>query len=240
MRRAITAEWGKAWSLRSAWFAPPAAVVLTVVTAATLANDAVYDIEQHRRPATDTLAVLEPLGPAVQLGQLALVALAMVIVTSEYGTGLIRATFLARPRRSDVLVAKTVVATGVGLVAGLVSAAAGRLAARMVLGVHARPGTPVPDCLRLALVVGLACAFTTAAGFVLRSSVGTLTVVFVLFVGLQLLDPRVGDYTPAGAGVAFISGDATTYPSWAGAVVLAVWVVAAQVAAHVLVGRRDA
>ena len=239
MRRAVAAEWGKTWSLRSAWFAPPAAVVLTVLTAATLANDLVLDIAQHRRPATDTSAVLDPLGPAVQLGQLALVALAMVVVTSEYGTGLIRATFLARPRRGDVLAAKTVVATGVGLVAGLGSAAAGWLAARAVLGAHARPGSPVPDCLRLALVVGLACAFTTAAGFVLRSGAATLTVVFVLFVGLQVLDPRVGDWTPAGAGVAFASGDATAYPSWAGAVVLAAWVAAAQVAAYVLVGRRD-
>lgn len=240
MRRAIAAEWGKIWSLPSAWFAAPAAMVLTAATAATLANDFVYDIAQHRRAATDTLAVLEPLGPAVQLGQLALVAFAMVVVTSEYGNGLIRATFLARPRRGDVLAAKTVVALGVGLTAGLASASVGWLVVRVLLGEHGRAGTPVPDCLRLALVSGLACAFTTAVASLLRSGAGTLTVVFLLFVGLQVLDPRIGEYTPAGAGAAFVSGDATAYPSWAGAIVLLAWVVAAQALAHVLLNRRDA
>jgi ABC-2 type transport system permease protein len=240
MRRAIAAEWGKTWSLRATWFGPPAAVLLTVIVALTLANDFVYDIAQHRRPATDRLAVLEPLGAAMQLGQLALVALAMLIVTSEYGNGVIRATFLARPCRRDVLLAKTVVAVVVGLGGGLVSAAVGWWAARLALGSHATLGAPGPDCLRLALVAGLACAFTTAVASVLRSGAGTLTVVFILLVGLQVLDPRVGAYTPAGSAVAFVARDSAQYPWWVGAIVLAGWVLGAQVTAHVLLTRRDA
>ena len=234
MRRALAAEWGKTWSLRSAWFSIPAAVVLTAFTATTLANDFTHDIDERRIPVTDTMPVLDALGPAVQLGQLALIALALLVVTSEYGTGVIRATFLARPRRRDVLLAKTAVAVAVGFAGGLACAVAGWAAARLVLGGHAAPGAAVPACLRLALVAALACALTTALASVLRSAAGTLATVFVVLVGLQILTPPIGEYTPAGAAVSFVSGEAT------GGLVLVIWVLAAQLSAHVLLVRRDA
>ncbi|GAA2639642.1 hypothetical protein [Paractinoplanes durhamensis] len=235
MKNAITAEWGKIWSLRSPWFCIVAAVLLTVGMAATLANDFLYDITQGRLPESETLAVLDPLTQAMQVGQFALVALAMLVVTSEYGTGVIRSTFLARPRRRDVLLAKTAVAAVAGFAAGLASAAAGWAAAALLLGDHAGPGEPVAACLRLSVVAMLACMFTVAAGFLLRSAAGTLTTMFVLLVGLQLVDPRIGQYLPAGAAVAFVAGDGVRN-LW----VLAAWTAAAQLAAGFLLARRDA
>jgi len=235
VRSAITAEWGKTWSLRSPWFCVVAAVLLTAGTASTLANDFVHDIVHGRLPRSETLAVLEPLVPAMQLGQLALVALAVLVVTAEYGTGVIRSTFLARPQRRDVLLAKTAVAAVVGFVAGLGSAAAGWFAAALQLGGHGRPGEPVPACLRLAVVAMLACVFTVAVGFMLRSAAATLTTMFVLLVGLQVLAPRIGEYLPAGAAVAFAAGDGVRH-----LLVLAAWTAAAQLAAGLLLARRDA
>lgn len=235
MRNAFTAEWGKTWSLRSPWWCMVAAVVLTAGMAATLANDFRYDITQGRLPESETLAVLDPLTPAMQLGQLALVALAILVVTSEYGTGVIRSTFLARPRRSDVLLAKTGVAAVVGFAAGLASATAGWAAAAVLLGAHARPADPVAACLRLGVVAMLACVASVAAGFLLRSAAGSLTTMFVLLVGLQLVDPRIGQYLPAGAGVAFAAGDGVR-----NLLVLAAWAGAAQLAAGLLLARRDA
>jgi ABC-2 type transport system permease protein len=235
VRNAIAGEWGKTWSLRSPWFCLIATVLLSTGMAATLANDFLYDIAQGRLPAAETLAVLDPLTQAMQVGQLALIALAMLMVTSEYGTGVIRSTFLARPRRPDVLLAKTAVAAAVGFTAGLASAAAGWAAAALLLGKHARPGEPVAACLRLAVVAMLACMLTVAAGFLLRSAAGTLTTMFVLLVGLQLVDPRIGEYFPAGASVAFAAGDGFRH-----LLVLAAWTVAAQLAAGLLLARRDA
>ena len=232
---AITAEWGKIWSLRSPWFCVVAAVLLTVGMAATLANDFLYDIDQRRLPESETLAVLEPLTQAMQVGQLALVASAMLAVTSEYGTGVIRSTFLARPRRRDVLLAKTAVAAVVGLVAGLASAAAGWAATALLLGDHAQPGEPVAACLRLAVVAMLACMFTVAVGFLVRSAAGTLTTMFVMLVGLQLVDARIGQYLPAGSAVAFAAGDGVRHLG-----VLAAWTAAALLAAGLLTARRDA
>jgi ABC-2 type transport system permease protein len=234
MKRAIAAEWGKIWSLRSPWFCVVAAVLLTVAIAMSLANDFVYDITQHHRPPTDTMPVLDALGPAVQLGQLALVALAMLVVTSEYGTGVIRATFLARPRRTDVLLAKTAVSAAVGGAAGLVAAATGWWAAKAALGTHEAAAPPISGCLRIALTVALACAFTTAVGFLLRSGAGTLTTAFVMLVGLQVLDERVSAYTPAGAATNFMSGD-----TWPALGILLAWVLAAQAAAWILLTSRD-
>jgi ABC-2 type transport system permease protein len=233
--RAFTAEWGKIWSLRSPWFCVVAAVVLTVGLAATLANDFLYDIHQGRLPGSESLAVLDPLTQAMQVGQFALVALAMLVVTSEYGTGVIRSTLLARPRRGDVLLAKTAVAAVVGFVAGLASAAAGWAVAALLLGAHAGPGEPVAACLRLAVVAMLACMFTVAVGFLVRSAAGTLTTMFVLLVGLQLVAARIGQYLPAGAAVAFSAGDGVRH-LW----VLVAWTAAAQLAAALLLARRDA
>ncbi len=233
MRNAITAEWGKTWSLRSPWFCVVAAVLLTVLMSATLANDFRYDLAQGR--VTGTLPVLDPLSAAVQVGQFALVALAMLMVTAEYGTGAIRSTFLARPRRRDVLVAKTLVAAVTGFTTGLVSAAAGWAVAALLLGEHAAPGDPVAACLRLAVVAMLACVLTVATGFLLRSAAGTLTTMFVVLAGLQLIDFRVGQYLPAGASVAFGAGDGVRH-----LLVLIGWALAVQMAAGVLLTRRDA
>src|SRR5262249_29484747 len=54
-------------------------------------------------------------------------------VTSEYGSGLIRTTFAATPRRPRVLAAKAVVVGGVALLAGQVVAFASFLTAQVLL-----------------------------------------------------------------------------------------------------------
>lgn len=232
---AITAEWGKIWSLRSPWFCVVAAVLLTAGIGATLANDFLYDIAQGRLSESETLTVLDPLAPAMQVGQLALVALAMLAVTSEYGTGVIRSTFLARPQRRDVLFAKTAVAAVIGFAAGLASAAAGWAVSALLLGEHVRAGEPVTACLRMAVVAMLACMLTVAAGFLLRSAAGTLTTMFVLLVGLLPVDQRIGQYLPAGAAVAYTTGDGVRH-----LLVLAAWTAAAHLVAGLLLSRRDA
>ncbi|MFI1993026.1 hypothetical protein [Actinoplanes sp. NPDC020271] len=235
MRRAFAAEWGKLWSLRSPWFCVAAALLLTAGTAFTLANDFVYDISLGRVPESETLPVLDPLIQAAQLGRLTLVALAMLLVTSEYGTGVIRSTFLARPQRGEVLLAKTAVAALVGFGAGLTCAIAGWACAALALGSHAAPGDPVASCLRLAVVAAVACAFATGVAFLLRSGVGTLTTMVVLLLGLQLVDERTGVYLPAWAAEDFAAGDGVRH-----LLVLLAWTTVTWLGARLLLVRRDA
>ena len=61
----------------------------------------------------------------MMFAQVTAVVLGAMVVTSEYGSGMIRATLAATPRRGEVLAAKAVVLTGTLLVAGTVTAFAG-------------------------------------------------------------------------------------------------------------------
>lgn len=56
-----------------------------------------------------TIPVLAPGVFGLLLGQLAIITLGVLVITSEYGTGMIRTTFTACPQRSRVLTAKAIV-----------------------------------------------------------------------------------------------------------------------------------
>ena len=53
----------------------------------------------------------------MQAGQAVIVILAVLAVTNEYSTGMIRVTFIAMPRRLEVLAAKATVVGGLSLLA---------------------------------------------------------------------------------------------------------------------------
>src|SRR5439155_200962 len=57
----------------------------------------------------------------VMLGQATVATLAVLMMSSEYSTGMIRVTLAAMPRRPAVLAAKSAVVTGVILVAGAIA-----------------------------------------------------------------------------------------------------------------------
>jgi ABC-2 type transport system permease protein len=61
----------------------------------------------------------------MMFAQVTAIVLGALVVTSEYGTGMIRATLAATPRRGSVLAAKAVVLTGTLFVAGTATAFAG-------------------------------------------------------------------------------------------------------------------
>ena len=114
----------------------------------------------------------------VYLGQVIVALLAVLAVGGEYGTGMIRVTLAATPRRLTVLAAKTVVVTGWALAAGLASVAGSLLAGRLILpghGLSAANGYVVPSLangtdlrafggsvLYLVLIAVLALGVTTA------------------------------------------------------------------------------
>src|SRR3712207_5621199 len=63
----------------------------------------------------------------MMFAQVTAVVLGALVVTTEYGTGMIRATLAATPRRGAVLAAKALVLTETLFVAGTVTAFAGYL-----------------------------------------------------------------------------------------------------------------
>src|SRR3712207_1055451 len=119
----LRAEWVKFWTVRSTPWSLAAMFVLgagltTLVCALSAEALARGDVG-------------EPVGAFVTWGmmfaQVTAVVLGALVVTSEYGTGMIRATLAATPRRGAVLAAKAAVLTSTLFVAGTLTALAGYL-----------------------------------------------------------------------------------------------------------------
>ncbi|MFE9763546.1 ABC transporter permease [Streptomyces sp. NPDC005808] len=108
------------------------------------------------------------------LGQICLITLGVLVVSSEYGTGMIRTTFTASPQRHRVLTAKLMIFF---VVAFAVSAFAIGIVGLFTSGVHGGSsevswgGTVVMGALYVSLLGTLALA----VGSMLRHSAGAIT-----------------------------------------------------------------
>src|SRR5579863_1024797 len=141
-------EWRKLRSVRSTWW------ILAVFAAGTLAY-AVMTVSggpTHPEPSYDPTNNVEQ---GLLLGQLTLGVLGALMLSGEFGSGSIRATFAAVPRRGRVLAAKAAVLAAVTLAAGEALA----FAAAFAFGAAAPAGVPHPPlgqwaALRAVLLAG--------------------------------------------------------------------------------------
>ncbi|GGM08783.1 ABC transporter permease subunit [Dactylosporangium sucinum] len=200
-------------------------------------------------------------------GLMALAAVGVLFVTSEYRKGMIRATFAANPRRGRTLAAKAIVIGAAAFVMTLVGGAGALLAAQPVLQDRgfAPPAYPEysltdPPVLRAllltALFVAILTVFATALGAVLRHSATAITTVVVLIVVPVILSSIlplsmgrwVMQLTPAGGLATWRAKPPTTTLAdpWsmigpaAGLTVVSVYAVVTLAVAWWLLRRRDA
>jgi hypothetical protein len=187
------------------------------------------------------------------LAQLAIGVLGVLLITGEYATGMIRATFGAVPRRLPVLWAKAALYAAVTFVLMLLASLTAFLGGQELLGTH---GTSLgaPGAARAVLGVAgyltLIGVFAVALGFIVRSTAGGVAVLFALLLvlpGLGLLLPsswedRILPYLPSNAGSTMFSSQTAADSLSAGAslLVLLAWVATALAAAALLVTKRDA
>ena len=146
-------EWLKLRSVRSTWWT-------LLVFAAGMVGLAI-PILIHQHWATMSAADRASFDPTndsfagLAIGQLALGVLGVLAVTSEFSSGMIRATFAAAPRRPLVLAAKAAIIAGVALVAGEILAFVAFGVGEVVLknpAPHASLGQP--GVLRAVLMAG--------------------------------------------------------------------------------------
>jgi ABC-2 type transport system permease protein len=241
-RASAQAEWIKLWSVRSTWWCLASGILLMAACAWTLGNDFVNDLENPadqaiRDTTATTMALHEPLVLSALLAQFAVVAFAMLAMTGEYATGLIRSTLRADPARGRVLLAKVAVVGVVTFACGLVLGVAGLAAARLGLSDYAvvDGGATVGAVLRVAAYLTLVSAISVGMGAVLRGGVGTMGAVLVLLVGPLLVSGTLSEYLPGSAGATFMR-DGTA----SDAVVLTLWTAAVLAAAYTVLRRRDA
>jgi ABC-2 type transport system permease protein len=260
LRRALAAEWVKlATTPGPAW--------LTAAAAAGTAAAGALAVAVTRCPPGPACPVdtgrLSLTG--VQLGQAAVAGLAGLVISGEYGTGLIRVTLAAMPRRTVVLAAKAILVTALVLAAGTAGVAGSLLAGRLLLPGHgftaARGFAPLSlaegpvlraaagSVLYLALVallsLGLATVIRDAAAAI-GSVLGLLYLAPVIAAVLAVSpvwQRRVERYAPMPAGLAIQATTALRelpIAPWTGLGVLAAWAAAALTAAVLALRLRDA
>src|ERR1700752_4204032 len=107
--RVILSEWTKLHSLRSTRWSLFAAVLLTIGLPAIFAavtSSHWGAMSPHERADRHPLDIALA---GVNLSQLAIAVLGVLVITGEYSTGMIRASFAPVPKRLPVLWAKTAV-----------------------------------------------------------------------------------------------------------------------------------
>ena len=127
MRESVHAEWTKLRTLASTFWLLLAAAALTVAVSA----GAAAAVRCPSGGCADDPAKISLTG--IYLGQAVIAVLAVMAVSGEYGTGMIRLTLTAMPRRATVLAAKAAVLTGLVLVTGAIAVFASLLAGGLIL-----------------------------------------------------------------------------------------------------------
>lgn len=123
----LRAEWTKLRTVPGTfWLLLAASAVTVAVGTVTAANVRCPAVGCGQDPAKVSLA-------GIYLGQVAVAIMAVLAVSSEYSTGMIRVTLTAMPRRATVLAAKAAVLTGLVLAAAAVGVLGSLLAGRIIL-----------------------------------------------------------------------------------------------------------
>ena len=200
----------------------------------------------------------------VWFGQIAAAVLAVLAITSEYSTRMIRTTFAANPRRRTVLGAKAAVVVGVVLAVGLATSVACFLVGQWILrgnGFNYEGGYPVvtlADGEAFRAVVGSAvylgslALFSLGVGAIARHTAGAITVVLaavlapVIAIGFlpeNLAEP-LEKFSLMGAGLAVQQTverpDSIPIGPAGGLLVVTAYGAAALLVALWTIGRRDA
>jgi ABC-2 type transport system permease protein len=258
MRQALHAEWTKLRTLASTGWLLLAAIALTATVSAAAAT-AVTCPSGHcaEDPAKISLT-------GISLGQVVIAIVAVLVISSEYSTGMIRTTLVAMPRRVTVLAAKAAILTGPVLITGTIAVVASLLAGRLILpgrGISPAHGYPLLSLadgpvLRAAfgsvLYLALIALLSLGVAAAVRDSAMTIGIVL----GLLYLFPIVGAVVnnshlarhiqqigPMTAGLAI---QATTglrnlpISPWAGLGVLAAWAAGALLTGGLILRLRDA
>jgi ABC-2 type transport system permease protein len=190
----VRSEWTKLRTVRSTIWSSVLIVVLGVGLSvlATAETRAHWIHNTHHNFDPTRLSLI-----GVDVAQLVIGVLGVLVITGEYGTGTIRATFSAAPRRPMVLVAKVAVFTLAALVLSEVVAFASFFLGQAMLTAPATHATlSTPGALRAVIGSGLyICVIGLIAlglGLIIRHTAGAIGA----FVGVLLIFPIIVSALP--------------------------------------------
>ncbi|MEU1030647.1 ABC transporter permease [Streptomyces mirabilis] len=164
---ALTSEWTKIKSVRSTLWTLGIFLLLVVgigFLVAAQTQDSDFSDVPYTIPAFFGLI----------LGQICLITLGVLVVSSEYGTGMIRTTFTASPQRHRVLTAKLIIFFAVAFAVSVFSIG---LVGLMTSAMHSGSSNVSwgGTVIKGALYVSLLGVLSLAVGSMLRHSAGAIT-----------------------------------------------------------------
>jgi ABC-type transport system involved in multi-copper enzyme maturation permease subunit len=257
----LASEWTKIRSVRSTIWTLIAFVVITLGFTALITWVTTANWNGPRAAARDATAIADPtsiiFGASVYLGQLTLCVLGVLLITTEYSTGVIRASLLAVPKRLPMLLAKIVVfAVLIGVLAEIVVFGSFFVGAA-ILHSHVSVSLSQGGVLRATIGAGLYLTvfglFAMGIGALVRHAAGAISiavgVAFLLPILAGLLPDdsfwnHVVGYLPVQAGsVVFLvhnTSSQAVLSAWEGFGVLCLWAVVLLGLGAYLLKRRDA
>ncbi|MGW5345481.1 ABC transporter permease subunit [Streptomyces sp. NPDC004050] len=252
----LQSEWTKIRTVASTIWTLASALVVTVGMGALLCmflNSTFEDMPKEQQLTFDpTMASFA----GMTLGQAAVIVFGVLVVGTEYSTGMIRTSLAAVPRRGSFLIGKLTAATALALVVGLLTSFVSFFVGQALLGEHSI-ALGEPNVLRAVVGAGLYMAvlalFSMGMTMILRSSMLALGVLLPFFF---LVSPilssveatqKVADYFPNVAGGAImqtvqtaLDGKEPPYGPWGGFAIMVAWAVAAVVGGFLVLKNRDA
>jgi hypothetical protein len=218
MRAALASEATKLRTVRSTVWTLVVTVVATVGIGTLIATARVgrWDQLSVRERLTFDPTTLSLRG--VFLAQLAIGVLGVLVITSEYTTGMIRTTLAAVPKRPRVLAAKAITFTVVAFVVCTAACFAAFLIGQSILSAkHADTTLSSPGVLRAVVGAGVYLTLVGLLGLglgtLLRRTAGAIATLFGLVLVLPALtealpspwDTDVGKVLPINAGRAMFA-----------------------------------
>jgi hypothetical protein len=255
----LLAEWTKIRTVRSTVWTLIMFVVLTIGLTAGLTALVVGSWNRPESRDGQVQIIADPvgfiLGSGLGLGQLTICVLGVLVITTEYSTGVIRASLLAVPRRIPMLIAKLVVFAALVIVLAELVAFGSFLAGSALL--HSKVPVSLSDAGVTRAVVGAGLyltvlgLFAVGIGALIRHTAGAIAtvigVVLVLPIITNFLPGSWGDhinsYLPEQAGAMVFQTHqqaGQVLSSWQGFGVFCAWTAVLLGVAGYLLIRRDA
>ncbi|MEW2630939.1 ABC transporter permease [Streptomyces sp. NPDC048389] len=252
----LQSEWTKIRTVASTRWTLISALAVTVAMSAALCalmNATFDDLPAAERLTFDPTLISFS---GMVLGQLAMVVFGVLVVGTEYSSGMIRTSLAAVPQRATFLFSKITVAGLLALVVGMATSFLTFFLGQALLGEY---GTTIGEENVLRAVVGggiymgLMALFSMGVAAMLRSSMlslGILVPFFFLISQILSAVPGARDvarYFPDQAGArimqvvpnALDSGE-SPYGPWAGLGIMVIWVAAALAGGFLVLKKRDA
>jgi ABC-2 type transport system permease protein len=257
----LLAEWTKIRTVRSTVWTLILFVVLTIgltagltaLVVSTWNNPARGNSNGHLAIIADPVGFI--LGAGIGLGQLTICVLGVLLITTEYSTGVIRASVLAVPRRLPMLAAKVLVFAALLIVLAEIVAFGSFFAGSALLHSKVPVALSDPGVTRAVVGAGLYLTvlgtFALAIGALIRHTAGGIATVIGAVLVLPILTnflpgswgAHINAYLPEQAGSLIFNAHRKAgqlLTGWEGFGLFCLWTAVLLAAAAWLLNRRDA